>query len=321
MPKKIPTDDLLEALRDLRDDLGKTPTKKDMTEHGEYGTNTYKRRFGSWTAALNEIGEEPKQRPYTDDELLEDLRELADELNKTPTAHELSEHTSHSHSLYQDRFGSWNNALEEAELEVNRRRNTNTTVECSNCGDTVETFPSLVEKQDHFFCDDSCMGEWESEEYSGEGNPRYSKYEKECFNCGELVLRAHWVHESSERTFCDQQCRGEWVKETGLMRGENSPHWKGGTSYRYYGAEWRYIRKEILDRDDYECQYCGLTDAESQEQYGCSLHVHHRTPVRNYDSVEDAHERDNLVTLCNRCHKTWDHLPVQFETPALRASD
>lgn len=321
MAEKIPTEELLKALRKLRDDLGKTPTKKDMTNQGKYGTNTYRRRFGSWTAALNEIDEEPVRRPYTTDELVAKLQDLADELGRTPTSHEVSEHTKHTHRVYQDRFGSWNGALEAAGLEINMRRNVDSTVECSNCGSTLERFPSIVEEQDHFFCDSSCMGEWESREYSGEGNPRYSKYEEECLQCGESVLRPHWIHKRSEKTFCSPQCRGKWVKESGHMRGENSPNWKGGTSYQYYGAEWRYIREEILERDGYECKYCGLTDAESQEQYDCSLHIHHRTPVRNYDSVEDAHDRDNLVTLCSRCHKMWDHLPVQFETPELRASN
>lgn len=321
MAKKIPTDDLLEALLELRNNLEKTPTKKDMTEHGEYGTNTYKRRFGSWTAALNEIGEEPKQRPYTDDELIQDLQNLADELNKTPTAQDLSEYSSHSHSVYQNRFGSWNKALDEAGLEVNQKWGVESKVECSNCGSTIERYPCVIEKQDHFFCDDSCMGEWESGEYSGEGNPRYSKYEKECLNCDESVLRPRWVHERSERTFCSQQCRGQWFKETGLMRGENAPNWKAGTSYQYYGAEWRCIRQDILERDGHKCQYCGLAESQSLEQHGCSLHVHHRTPIRNYDSVDDAHDKDNLITLCQKCHKLWEHLPVQFETPALRASN
>ncbi|ELY68839.1 homing endonuclease associated repeat-containing protein [Natrinema versiforme] len=326
MPEKISEKDLLEELRRLADDLGRAPKSTEMTEDGAYSTTVYATRFGSWEGALNEIGrstDEYEKSPsfrYTDEELLDQLREVADEIGKPPTAVEFDDHSDSSRTTYQNRFGSWNAALQEAGLDINRTHGEKESVPCDHCGSPVERTQGQLERLDHVFCDGECMGKWESEQYSGEGNPRYVKYEKDCVNCGEPVLRAPWIHRASERTFCDSQCQGEWVRETGFMSGENSPLWKGGGG-REYGADWIYIRKDILERDDYQCLACGLTEDEHQEEFGTSLNVHHRNPVRNYEEPEDAHDPENLVTLCRSCHSTWERLPVQFEAPEQAASD
>ncbi|WP_096393910.1 homing endonuclease associated repeat-containing protein [Halorubrum trapanicum] len=54
-PDRGPTDaELLAELHRLRDELEKRPSMNDMTDHGAYGCSTYQRRFGSWSAALEE---------------------------------------------------------------------------------------------------------------------------------------------------------------------------------------------------------------------------------------------------------------------------
>jgi hypothetical protein len=55
--------------------------------------------------------------------------------------------------------------------------------------------------------------------------------------------------------------------------------------------EWRERRREILERDGFECQECG-DDSEG-------LHVHHITPVSDGGSDDD----ENLRTLCPSCHR------------------
>lgn len=268
MSRKQPTrEELLSDLERLRDDLGRRPIGDDLQEADCHSTYYYKKEFGSWSNALAEIGEDARQR-HPDEELLDALRNLADELGRSPSAHELSEQTKHSHRTYQARFGSWNGALEESGLEVNKQWGTNTTAECSNCGETVETFPCLLEEQDHFFCDDSCMGEWESENYRGDGNPRYS----------------------------------------------------GGYD-GYYGPTWPKQRQRTLERDGKQCVRCGLSNEESKQTDGRELSVHHRIPIRQFGTFEEAHKLGNLVTLCNRCHQMWEAIPIQPETPGLRASD
>lgn len=54
-------------------------------------------------------------------------------------------------------------------------------------------------------------------------------------------------------------------------------------------ADWKRARKEVLERDQHECQQCGATDAS---------HVHHKTPV----SEGGSDDLENLITLCAECH-------------------
>jgi hypothetical protein len=58
------------------------------------------------------------------------------------------------------------------------------------------------------------------------------------------------------------------------------------------------MRENILERDDHQCKYCevGLPVA--------TLEVHHIIPV----SKGGRHVPDNLVTLCERCHKALHRL-------------
>ena len=82
---------------------------------------TYHERFGSWLDALEEAGydldalrNESGPPKLGEDVLIEDLQELADELEKQPSQREMNEHGRHSHTTYVRYFGSWTNALEAA---------------------------------------------------------------------------------------------------------------------------------------------------------------------------------------------------------------
>lgn len=55
------TDELLEELHRLKEELGKTPSSTDMNELGEYWSATYHDHFGSWNDGLREAGFEPNQ--------------------------------------------------------------------------------------------------------------------------------------------------------------------------------------------------------------------------------------------------------------------
>jgi hypothetical protein len=77
---------------------------------------TYANHFGSWTAALAEIGLLPRgSRLYEHDELLSVLREVAAELGHPPTQAVLWEREGLPRpTTYKYRFGSWNQAPEAA---------------------------------------------------------------------------------------------------------------------------------------------------------------------------------------------------------------
>ena len=51
--QRIPTEDLIDELRRLGDEVGRAPTIAEMKTEGEYWPSTYKNRFGSWAEALD----------------------------------------------------------------------------------------------------------------------------------------------------------------------------------------------------------------------------------------------------------------------------
>lgn len=118
MGKAIPDRELLAELQRLHTVLGKTPTQRDMADHGEYSTRTYQTRFGSWNHAIeqamlstNEISEK---------ELKQELKRLAEELGQPPTAVEMENHGQFAPVTYHRRFGSWRAALAEADFAASR---------------------------------------------------------------------------------------------------------------------------------------------------------------------------------------------------------
>ncbi|RKS75783.1 hypothetical protein BDK61_4299 [Haloarcula quadrata] len=56
---------------------------------------------------------------YSDDELLDEIRKLASELGHPPSLAEFREQGRHSASTYYSRFGSWNEAIEQAGYDPN----------------------------------------------------------------------------------------------------------------------------------------------------------------------------------------------------------
>lgn len=51
---------LREDLRRVADEIGRTPTRPEYNEHGESSSTTQRKRFGSWAAAVDEAGLEPR---------------------------------------------------------------------------------------------------------------------------------------------------------------------------------------------------------------------------------------------------------------------
>lgn len=148
-----------------------------------------------------------------------------------------------------------------------------TEVTCDACGNVVEKKDSNIEGHDKHFCDINCKAKWDSKRFSGSNHPRSG------------------VHVSQE------------VKEkiSQSLSGSNNPLWKEGKK-RNYGVSWHEAREKRISKDDFTCQSCGMTRKEHKKQYGADLHVHHITPLREFNEDEEPHKINNLVTLCMACH-------------------
>lgn len=135
--------------------------------------------------------------------------------------------------------------------------------------------------------------------------------ETECAWCGESLERHRVYIKKPERNFCNQQCSGKWKSEN--QTGEDNPVWKGGND-GFYGPNWRIQRQKALNRDNYACQACGMTDEAHRDRYGSGLHVHHivrKEAFRRDDGSLDhecANELSNLATLCYEHHNQADRM-------------
>jgi hypothetical protein len=109
---------LIRDLQAFAEELGHRPSRKEMDERGPHSGGTYYNRFGSWNAAIEEAGFdvwEPESIP--DEELLAALRDLGDPPGVPPTSVKMAEEGPYSALVYQERFGSWSDALEAAGYE------------------------------------------------------------------------------------------------------------------------------------------------------------------------------------------------------------
>ena len=178
--------------------------------------------------------------------------------------------------------------------------NTEVSVPCDWCGDTKEMYPSEEAAAEHHFCDWDCRGPWQSANVRGEDHPRYNTVVVDCDWCdGEKEMWKSQA-ESYDHHFCTDECEYEWRSR--LHAGENNPSWRGGYE-RYYGTEWPRFRRRVAERDGDQCRVCGTT----ADEVGFSLPVHHLTRVNDYDDPNDAHQMDNALQLCPRCHGLADN--------------
>lgn len=112
---KIAKEDLLQELKRIAQKENREPRTVDMKAYGEYSTQVYLERFGSWANAVREAGYEPHiERGLSDEKLLDELRRISRDEDTPPSSPEMREKGKHTRSLYQRRFGSWNAAVQAA---------------------------------------------------------------------------------------------------------------------------------------------------------------------------------------------------------------
>lgn len=183
------------------------------------------------------------------------------------------------------------------------------TVSCRHCGDEKTVPNNVYESQDRFFCNSDCLGNWLSENRSGENSHEWEGglVQTNCAECGAALDRRRVRYDRLANSFCNPECQGRWLAKNAV--GENAPSWNGGKP-NYYGTNWQRNRRKTLERDGHECRVCGVSEKTHRENIGESLHVHHLKPIATFDEPEDANYLKNLVSLCRDCHAKWEGVPV-----------
>ena len=120
---------------------------------------------------------------------------------------------------------------------------------------------------------------------SGKNNSNFRGGKPKCIDCGkELNGYKKGV----------KRCRSCWNI---YLRGENNPNWKDGISFLPYSSDWTVkLKIKIRTRDNFTCQYCGMTEEENLQKFNRCLTIHH------IDYNKQNCKEDNLITLCVCCN-------------------
>jgi len=195
-------------------------------------------------------------------------------------------------------------------------------VVCDSCGATFERPPSQVNDNTNF-CSRACYGEWLSENNTGADHWNYSGHSRPCDNCGEEFHIQPAKSERREVSFCSDDCYRDYHRVEKVCPGcgeefavlnslshkqycchdcyiddRNVPLTERSfeVSHPYGTALWQERREQALERDNHTCQRCGMDHEDTD------LLVHHETPWGEFETIEEAHNIDNLTSLCYSCH-------------------
>jgi hypothetical protein len=113
----VSREDVLNDIEEVASKLNGTPTTEDMAELGEYEGAAYSRHFDSFAEALETAGMEPARRTdYNHEDLIEDIRQTASDIGRTPSIQDMREHGKYSPNTHWRTFGGWNAAVVKAGL-------------------------------------------------------------------------------------------------------------------------------------------------------------------------------------------------------------
>jgi 5-methylcytosine-specific restriction endonuclease McrA len=320
---------------------GETPRQKDIDEYSEVGKGTYYTNFKSWNDALMKAGFKLNKSPNAIEgynfsikksKLIEEIERIQKEYckNRSPMIKDVKKHSDYPLYMFRDEFGSWNKALEKAGFDKNvytkvSRKEFLKEIKRISQEYSDEKAPtrSDFEKLSKFSTSkiNKIFGSWtEAVREAGFKKPAFETNipdekliseinrvsENYCKDSAptekDMIKHSKYSIQPYVRSF------GSWneaLQNVGFEpnkppSGKEHGRWAGGYDY-YYGSSWKEQRRNVLERDDFNCRIC----AKSDEEIGRNPDVHHIVPIRFW-KVEKEHEKmnhlRNLVSLCPTCH-------------------
>lgn len=300
--RDLSDEELLQDILRVRTIYGKeTLTREEYKKHGKFGHNTFLRHFGGWNEALKLCGITANAQQcagaqgghnyaqVTDEQLLDDLKRVANILCKTTfSSGEYKKHGEWSIYTYFRRFGTWNNALENAGLipyqqisgrkiateelfkEIGRiwvklgRQPTSTDVKNGLSNFSMNTFSRR-------------FGSWRKalvafvNYVNDDNNNQPDEVDRSKFS-GSSVRSKSNVKSKSNVTHQLEFHKHKTQREPNLR-----------------------LRFKVLERDHFRCCICGASPAKDSS---VELEVDHIKPwSKGGETV-----LDNLQTLCKRCN-------------------
>lgn len=263
-------------------------TVAEFSKHSKAGITTFRRRFGSWPAALEAAGlsnlynaippttkSRTLARQMTHGEMLEEIRRVSSIVGRTEIiADDLRQHASIGVDAIRNRFGSLKAALRAADLIETAHGRRYTDDEC---------FENLLRVWTHY------------------GRPpKHKEMNLPPSEVGPKAYTARWatwnkaLHAFVERVNADLEeyptTPAVSVKETDQTRPPKKAVDEQDRREIRLG-----LRYTVLKRDNFRCVLCGTSPALIP---GIQLHVDHIFPFSKGGKTEIA----NLRTLCEACN-------------------
>jgi hypothetical protein len=282
--------DLLDEIKRLKEELNGVPRTRDMQRVGKYEPYQYVVEFGSWSDAIYKSGisleryaesTEPEiSEPPSKQDVLNDVKIVSELIDDVPTLSDMVENGKFPDKFYRSEFGKWSDILTDAGFKPNYERPSSKTElldEIVRVSKLVDGTPTIGEMRE------------------------LSKFSPNTY----YTYFGSWTNAVEEAGF---EPNNQFYQS-----GKNNINWVEG-EYSIY-SDWEKHRKKALERDEHQCQICGLSNEEHKEKFGRGIHVHHIIPIRIFEDPEDANGLNNLITLCQPHHNEWEGIPV---SPDLR---
>lgn len=168
--------------------------------------------------------------------------------------------------------------------KVYLERRTGENKPCASCGKIIYIPPPRLRQSEIHYCDMHCKGM----------DIRLIPFSKNCPECDTSFDRREGETAGNyrRRIYCSKKCAVRAAPPP-ILIGEDNPKYKGEEARRRQPrgghGTWR---KQVLMRDKYTCQNCGIKDVP--------LHAHH---VLSFEDFPDERNNiDNGLTLCIPCH-------------------
>lgn len=255
-------------------------------------------------------------------ELIQELLRLDSIVDSSPKAQDMTDIGKYGENTYLRRFGSWNNALQEAGIEVNKRMDIpreELISELQRLHTKYDEVPSASLMDDEGKFSEavySCRyGSWNESLKEAGIEPNFHqnitkdelreelfRLEKELDHVPrneEVEKYGKYGKSTYERFF------GSWNNALDDVGFRLNKLRNGNRRDEKYGSSWCVsLKRSILKRDQYRCQSCFV----SENQLGQKPDIHHIKPAREWNTKEEHQEMNsskNLISLCRSCHRRF----------------
>lgn len=240
-------------------------------------------------------------------ELLEGIRDLADDLGETPTGPEMSSKGPYSSSTYANRFGSWVDAVEEAGLEPRARQSISRQDLIDDLAAVAEEIGRPPKADDVRELGRHSVGalydEFGSFIEARKAAGIFDEPNPNRFSEEDLLEELRRLAESGvPPQRADMNRDGRYSSSTYEKRFGTWGEAVNAAGYSTRQSDWAFyeaVRRGLSDRSwptvrraqrDPKCKLCSVEE---------NLEVHHIVPVLRGGTNESW----NLMTLCTSCHR------------------